>query len=202
MLLPGVDGLLVVLRQIVTFALRERDGLHDGRVRTHELTGEVQIVEPLRIPFGIDADHTKTIGTASMLHAADEEGQLKILIGTFEAVELRAAHAGGIKRIESGVALFKQPVVQLTSCRKVAIHKPRISQRPVHQDIRRVPLTVFHSTDDTSLRLIGFGISKRQTSHHLSIHRKAAYKLLSPIHEGIIVALLLITVCQLAESIV
>ena len=86
--LPGFHGFRVVLGQIIALALGKGNRLHDGCIRTQEFFGEVQIVQPLRIPFGIDADHTKTIGTARMLHAADEEGELEILICSLKVLYL------------------------------------------------------------------------------------------------------------------
>ena len=86
--LPGFHSLRIMLSQVIAFALGECDRFHDGCIRAQEFLGEIQIVQPLRIPFGIDADHTKTIGTARMLHAADEEGELEILIGSLKVFYL------------------------------------------------------------------------------------------------------------------
>ena len=88
MFLPGFHRFRIMLRQIISFALRERDGLHDGRIRAQELLGKIQIAQPLRVALGIDAHHPKAIGTPRMLHATDKKGQLEILIGTFKTVKL------------------------------------------------------------------------------------------------------------------
>ena len=47
-----------------------------------------------------------------MLHAADEEGQLQILVGKFQVFQLRVAHTGGVECVEGGVTLLHQTVVQ------------------------------------------------------------------------------------------
>ena len=191
-----------MLSQVIALALGKGNRFHNRGIGQHQLLGEIEIAQSLRIALGIDANYAKTVGTARMLHTTEEDGWLEIFIGVFEAVELRVAHTSRIKRIEGRVSLLQKFIVQLTSSSKVAIDKPRIRQRSVHKDIRGVPLTIFQATDDTVLRLIGFGISEGESCHHFAIHRETIHELPCPIYERIIVALFLIAIGKLSESLV
>jgi len=58
-LLPRRNGLRIMLRQVVALALRERDGLHDGGIRLHQLFGEVEIAQSLWIALRVNTDHAQ-----------------------------------------------------------------------------------------------------------------------------------------------
>ena len=151
---------------------------------------------------GIDADHPEAVGAAGMLHAAEEEGGHEELVGEFETVEAGVAHACGVEGVEGGVALLEQALVQLACRFKVAIHEPRISKRPVHQNIRGVSQAIFHSTDDSFFWLIDSRKSECATSHNLTIHRETLKQLARPVDIGVGFILFLIAQRQLAESLV
>ena len=125
-----------MLRQIVAFALRERDGLHGGSVGLHQLHGETKITQPLIVALRVDAHHTKPVGSTIVLHATEPESRLQTLVGPFQRVGLGVAHAGGIERAKGGVALLQKTVVELGSHCIVSIQQPRLGLSTVDKDIR------------------------------------------------------------------
>ena len=57
MTLPSLDSLRIVLGQIESLTLRERNGLHRGSVWLQKLLGKFERLQPFRITFGVDADN-------------------------------------------------------------------------------------------------------------------------------------------------
>ena len=87
-LFPRSNGLGIMLRQVVAFTLREGDGAHDGGIGLDEVASESEVAETLLVALGIDTDHTEAVGTAIVLHATDEEGQLQIFVGALQVFYL------------------------------------------------------------------------------------------------------------------